>query len=106
MGANTTEGTGAGAADSKKRNDRMPLEINRLIGVRLSQAGSVKLNQHGFKTVEMQALGPASEYIVMLTQTTNQLAYLSQNLISINNNWIFTINGEENSIVNYCIIKI
>jgi len=106
MGANTTEGTGAGAADSKKTNNRMPLEISRLIGVRLSQAGSVKLNQNGFKTVEMQALGPVNEYIVMLTPTTNKLAYLSQNLIMVNNNWMFTINGEENSIVNYCIIKI
>lgn len=115
MGATTTEGVGSGSADKKKKSDRLPLDINKIIGVRPVSAGSCFIGSNGNFEVTMDPLGNVEDFIVMLTSTHKNISYISSPLMSqhvrdevgnnIGSKWVFEITGEPHTMTYYCVIR-
>ena len=112
MGATTTQGTGPGSADRPQRSigKTEPLSISKLIGPRVSNAGSLILEGESgtrcISKVTFPALvGSMDEYIIILTGTTVGPTYVYSGLTINGNCWEFSVCGDSSSKVYWAVIK-
>jgi len=108
MGATSVTGVGTGSAAGLTRgNEHMSLGVASIIGPKVVAAGRIALSgTTGVVNIPVQN-GSVSDYVVMLTATSNSHCYVSSNLASVDNTdeWHFTITGGSGSVVNYSVVK-
>lgn len=108
MGATSTNGVGLGSVyGNQKGSDSMSLGVSKLIGPKVSAAGSATLSGTT-KVVEIPKLvGVVEDYIVMVSAMTSTHVYVSTAMAAVANSdsWGFTITGGSGAVVNWTVIK-
>jgi hypothetical protein len=109
MGATSVTGvSGAGSASgNQKGSEHMSLGINKLIGPKIATAGKVTLSGTTGVVYIPKLVGSVSDYVVILTATTNTHVYVSSELatVSSTDDWTFTVTGGSGAVVNWCVVK-
>lgn len=110
MGATSVTGvSGPGSvAGLQKGSEHMSLGVHKLIGPRVSAAGTETLSGTT-GVVEFPALtGSPSDYIVILTSNGATAAYVSTALddVADTDTWNFTITAGSGAVVSWAVVKI
>lgn len=109
MGATSVTGvSGVGsAAGNQKGSEHMSLGVSKLIGPKVSAAGSVTCSGTTGAVVIPALTGSVSDYVIILTSNSATAAYVSTALAEVDDtgDWSFTVTGASGAVVAWIIVK-